>query len=90
MFCDRKPTNGSPSDPRNEHVGIAENLVEAHDGLGPMVVHFDGLLAPRDLDHLLPLRPERGVELDEDLSRPAEPDPLDRLDLGRGQGRVKQ
>ena len=38
-----KPTDASTSHPRNEHVGIAEDLVEAHDGLGPMVVQLDSL-----------------------------------------------
>ena len=126
LVFEMKPTDASTSHPRDEHVGIAENLVKSHDGLGPMVVQLDSLekiegfffhnlpaflnfrqyqqmfsintgknvsfsslLAPRDLDDLLPLRPERGVELDEDLSRATEPDPLDGLDLGRRQGRLK-
>ena len=43
------------------------------------------LLAPRYLDDLLALRPEGGVELDEDLPRAPEPDLLDGIDLRGGQ-----
>ena len=43
LVFEMKPTDASTSHPRDEHVGIAENLVESHDGLGPMVVQLDSL-----------------------------------------------
>ena len=54
---------------------VVDDLIESKDPRCPMCIGVNNpLLAPRDLDDLLPLGPERTGELKEDLSGATERD----------------